>query len=105
MFEIQAENRELTLAESINPKKPTKGLTTIQALTFGTLLSSQGTDAQQIPPHRGFIVGGLSTLHRAPGGPGGALPRPPWGGLARRREKTTCVSGRCQTTGGVTPDT
>src|SRR3954471_18334969 len=46
----RAENRELTLAETINPKKPTKGDCYL-ALTFGTLLSSQGTDAQQHHPH------------------------------------------------------
>ncbi len=34
---------------SINPKKPTKGVTCM-ALTFGTLLSSQGADAQRFDP-------------------------------------------------------
>src|SRR3954468_10092734 len=47
----QAENRELTLAISINPKKPTKRGCYL-ALTFGTLLSSQGADAQRHRPLR-----------------------------------------------------
>src|SRR3712207_9544288 len=34
---------------SINPKKPTKGVTCL-ALTFGTLLSSQGADARDTRP-------------------------------------------------------
>src|SRR3712207_7140865 len=36
---------------SINPKKPTKGVTYL-ALTFGTLLSSQGADALVLQPSR-----------------------------------------------------
>ena len=35
---------------SINPKKPTKKGLSYMALTFGTLLSSQGADAQLLDP-------------------------------------------------------
>src|SRR3954467_9696748 len=45
------ENRELTLSTSINPKKPTKRGCYL-ALTFGTLLSSQGADAHKTRPSR-----------------------------------------------------
>src|SRR3712207_116867 len=55
MNSIPAENRELTLAESINQRNPTPkpkapGTGYYLALTFGTLLSSQGADAQQVDP-------------------------------------------------------
>src|SRR3954452_13907986 len=43
------EPRALTLSISINPKKPTKRGCYL-ALTFGTLLSSQGADALQLEP-------------------------------------------------------
>ena len=49
-----AENRELTLAESINQRNPKPGQKPgtghYLALTFGTLLSSQRADAQQVHP-------------------------------------------------------
>ena len=45
----QAENQELALLMSINPKKPTKRGYYL-ALTFGTLLSSQGADALVLQP-------------------------------------------------------
>ena len=62
MNSIPAENRELTLAESINQRNPKPepedpGTGYYLALTFGTLLSSQRADAQQIHPHRGFLAG------------------------------------------------
>src|SRR3712207_4125730 len=47
----QAENRELALSISINPKKPTKRGCYL-ALTFGTLLSSQRADALVLQPFR-----------------------------------------------------
>src|SRR3954471_6457005 len=83
----QAENRELTLAISINPKKPTKRGCYL-ALTFGTLLSSQGTDAQQLDP-LGLRHWRLSMVRRAvhrfhPGGFYRLALRP-----ARRREDCT----------------
>src|SRR3954453_13257186 len=52
------EPRALTLSISINPKKPTKRGCYL-ALTFGTLLSSQGADAPQPRPrglHRGRLL-------------------------------------------------
>src|SRR4051794_30979342 len=95
MFDNPAENRELTLAESINQRNPL-GVCYL-ALTFGTLLSSQGADAQRpcprglrrrrlvpCPPRRGPALEGPSR-------------RPPAGGRARRTEKVTSVSDGCQT--------
>src|SRR4051812_40634089 len=51
MFEIQAENRDLT-DRDINQPKETHKRGCYLALTFGTLLSSQGTDAQRHRPLR-----------------------------------------------------
>src|SRR5947209_335018 len=50
-----AENRELTLAISINQRNPHHNPKAVArgkylALTFGTLLSSQGADAQRTGP-------------------------------------------------------
>src|SRR4029453_17054292 len=53
---IAAENRELALSISINQRNPkpriqkTRGTGYYLALTFGTLLSSQGADAQKLDP-------------------------------------------------------
>src|SRR5690348_3081166 len=78
------ENRELTVSISINPKKPTKGLY-YMALTFGTLLSSQGTDAHRPHPHR-LHRWRLCPLHTG---------RPH--GLARRLgERYTTFAGPCR---------
>src|SRR3954464_10542969 len=49
MFEIQAENRDLTERATNQPKETHKRGCYL-ALTFGTLLSSQGADAQQRYP-------------------------------------------------------
>src|SRR5687768_2766025 len=74
IFESMAENRELALSISINqrnpPTSPEKdpgwGICYL-ALTFGTLLSSQGADAHVPRPiPRPFSVAVDSTLHRAP---------------------------------------
>src|SRR4051795_7356706 len=51
MFEIQAENRDLT-DRDINQPKETHKRGCYLALTFGTLLSSQGADAPQPPASR-----------------------------------------------------
>ena len=66
------------------------------ALTFGTLLSSQGTDAHVPRPiARPFSVAVISTVHRAPqrsdlGGPSGGFPGPAARSvLARCRENST----------------
>src|SRR4051794_28923457 len=62
MFEIQAENRDLT-DRDINQPKETHKRGCYLALTFGTLLSSQGADAQQLDP---FGFSSLATSHGAP---------------------------------------
>src|SRR3954469_17987828 len=92
----QAENRDLTIAESINPKKPTRktpkgppGREYYLALTFGTLLSSQGADAHQIHPsglHRWRLV--QPTPHSTVGS-AWIFPPAPRGGLARRSMNVT----------------
>src|SRR4051812_18259845 len=54
MILIKAENRELTLSISINQRNPSRnhgpGTGYYLALTFGTLLSSQGADAHKPRP-------------------------------------------------------
>src|SRR3954454_6772654 len=62
MFEIQAENRDLTDRDIDQPKETHKRGCYL-ALTFGTLLSSQGADAQQLDP---FGFSSLATSHGAP---------------------------------------
>src|SRR5215213_3341937 len=69
---ITAENRELALSISINQRNPTNpervrswGICYL-ALTFGTLLSSQGADAQRTRPSRAFVPG-LCCPARRPG--------------------------------------
>ena len=82
-----AENRELTLAESINQRNPhhihrcSAGVCYL-ALTFGTLLSSQGADARRLDPFgfsslatfptvrrsRGCLPGGFSAAREGLGG-------------------------------------
>src|SRR5690349_9124127 len=58
MNSIAAENRELALSISINQRNPhpnhpetARARGYYLALTFGTLLSSQRADAQQVDPH------------------------------------------------------
>src|SRR4051812_19645116 len=80
------ENQELTLLISINPKKPTKGLY-YMALTFGTLLSSQGTDAHRTRPHRALVDSGFScTSHN--GSIHADLPVGPESGVSRGASRT-----------------
>src|SRR3954454_6730104 len=69
---ITAENRELALSMSINqrnphePEGPHMGVCYL-ALTFGTLLSSQGADAHVPRPISWpFFVAVISTLHQVP---------------------------------------
>src|SRR3954467_11071583 len=69
---ITAENRELALSMSINqrnphePDGPHMGVCYL-ALTFGTLLSSQGADAHVPRPISWpFFVAVISTLHQVP---------------------------------------
>src|SRR4051812_4168728 len=57
------------------------------ALTFGTLLSSQGADAQRTRPSRASSLAGVVLL--------GARARPR--GRSRRREKVTWLEPSCQT--------
>src|SRR3954452_362043 len=94
----QAENRDLTIAESINPKKPTRktpkgppGREYYLALTFGTLLSSQGADAHQIHPsglHRWRLVQPYAATGNSPRGVSG------WPlGPARRVDEDTPSPG------------
>src|SRR3712207_4752811 len=96
-----AENRELTLTESINQRNPSpehKARDTgyYLALTFGTLLSSQRADAQQLHPsglHRQRLVHHTPAPRASrPGGPG----RGPCG-LVRRIDKVRSVRRPCQT--------
>src|SRR3954452_4168023 len=87
-----AENRELTLAISINQRNPSRhpprgpGTGYYLALTFGTLLSSQGADAHALHPHGLPSWLDCPTLRRFPASPRGeagpaALP----GRAAQRR--------------------
>jgi hypothetical protein len=69
---ITAENRELALSISINQRNPRPDHKTTRprgicymALTFGTLLSSQGADAQRTRPSRA-VVSGLCCPARRP---------------------------------------
>ena len=105
---IPAENRDLTdLDQSTKgiPPHPT-GMWTgyYLALTFGTLLSSQGADAHPFHPHglpRWLVVHLVRPQRAAPAGASPlALP-----GRAARREKVTWLSDPCQTGSAVTPDT
>src|SRR5688572_17619688 len=100
---IAAENRELALSISINQRNPKPepegpGTGYYLALTFGTLLSSQRADVQELRP-RGLHSRRLLVVHRTTvSSPQGAARRPTKG-LARRREKVTSVgvpvSNRC----------
>src|SRR3954453_13434228 len=127
---IKAENRELTHSRY----QSTKGIPTVKirrptargyylALTFGTLLSSQGADAQQSGPRGLSSLADCPTIHRtrmfpAPGsdpvpsragavhgeqytklsGPAGALPPvllcPTWSTTRARRQTSRSPSGR-----------
>ena len=101
-----AENRELTLARSINQRNPHHDPKTTArgyylALTFGTLLSSQGADAQKLYP-LGLRVwldvqhyAGFQMFPDRGSGPA-ALP-----GRAAQRERYTTLGGPCR--GGPEP--
>ena len=65
MFDTRPRTENWTLSISINPKKPTKRGCYL-ALTFGTLLSSQGADARDARPGEAIDRGGCSTLRRSP---------------------------------------
>src|SRR3712207_6130807 len=97
----QAENRELTLAMSLNPKKPTKRGCYL-ALTFGTLLSSQGADAQRLDP-LGLRLWRLVPLYAVSGvlHPGVLLRGPP--GPVRRMENHTRLSRTVRKSVGGVP--
>src|SRR3954447_5276339 len=88
------EPRALTLSISINPKKPTKRGCYL-ALTFGTLLSSQGADAQQLDP---FGFSSLATSHGAPlAGVNTCVgsPRPRRASAAQQERRYTTRSALC----------
>src|SRR5215210_628889 len=100
MILIAAENRELALSISINQRNPKPepegpGTGYYLALTFGTLLSSQGADAQKLDP-RGRrpwlevqLYAGFQELPRGGSGPA-ALP-----GRAAHGEPYTIGRGPC----------
>src|SRR3954465_2450078 len=105
MNSITAENRECWHSRNQstkgippqNPPKRTPGTGYYLALTFGTLLSSQGTDAQQLHPHglhRQRLV--HLTPSAGPATPGGAgrCPR----GRVRRIDQVRTGGRSCQTT-------
>src|SRR3954447_5937552 len=94
MFEIQAENRDPT-DRDINQPKETHKRGCYLALTFGTLLSSQGTDAHRHGPC------GLRRWRRSYPTPRPSSPpegNPPAGLPARaaHREPYTIREGRAQ---------
>src|SRR5215213_8950064 len=98
---IAAENQELALLISINQRNPShdpqtgRGTGYYLALTFGTLLSSQGADAQKLDPrgrHPWLEVlpyAGFQKLPRGGSGPA-ALP-----GRAAHGEPYTNKRGPC----------
>src|SRR3954462_1106718 len=97
---IKAENRELTHSRY----QSTKGIPTVKirrptargyylALTFGTLLSSQGADAQQSGPRGLSLLADCPTIHRTRMFPApGSDPVPSRAG-AVHREQYTKLSG------------
>ena len=89
---IKAENRELDALDINQPKETHKGVH-YMALTFGTLLSSQGADAQRLDP-LGLRLWRLVPLYAVSGvlHPGGVLLRDPPGPV-RRVENHTRLSG------------
>src|SRR3954471_19863987 len=111
---ITAENRELALSMSINqrnphePEGPHMGVCYL-ALTFGTLLSSQGADAHVPRPIAWPIfVAVISTLHQVPQqsnlrGSSGGFP-----GLAARSVLAWCMENSTRppgaSAGGVSGD-
>src|SRR6185436_20866189 len=93
MNSIAAENRELALSISINQRNPCHHCTSDDtgyylALTFGTLLSSQGADAQQLHPRGLHCWLGVQLLRRFPVVPDRDPVRRP-SRAARRRRNTT----------------
>src|SRR5437660_7713683 len=101
------ENRELTLAISINQRNPHHNQTIAArgnylALTFGTLLSSQGADAHRTGPS-GLRRWRLFPLYAATGW---ARQGAPPAGLSAPRgaeRKLRGPGGWCQTARTVTP--
>src|SRR5687768_14064422 len=102
MILIAAENRELALSISINQRNPShdpqEGRDTgyYLALTFGTLLSSQRADAQQLDPHgnRHWLdVQHYAGFQQLP--PRGAGP-PDLPARAAHGEQYTTLSGRAR---------
>src|SRR4051794_34419522 len=96
----QAENRELTLAISINPKKPTKRGCYL-ALTFGTLLSSQGADAHETRPSRPSFAAAFPLYTALRSGRPGGLTRGPLGVERRRRDSTRLRRPLARAPGGL----
>src|SRR3954447_2210729 len=86
------EPRALTLSISINPKKPTKRGCYL-ALTFGTLLSSQGADAQRHRPLRASSLAEVLPYPASGQPPRRELPgRPP--GPRGAERKLRALAGR-----------
>src|SRR3712207_9078470 len=90
---------------SINPKKPTKGVTCL-ALTFGTLLSSQGADARDTRPAGPSIAAAVpryaALCIRQAAGPGPALSDRS-GGTQCNQRTPCCVPGARSIAGQATP--
>src|SRR5919107_1248632 len=74
MLETRPRTENWTLSINLNQRNPQRGC--YLALTFGTLLSSQGADAQRLDP-LGLRLWRLVPLYAVFGvlHPGGALPR------------------------------
>src|SRR4051812_16226148 len=103
-----------------NPSRAEHGTGYYLALTFGTLLSSQGADAHDTRPHPWPSFAAVSPRYAPRGGsqvPGPEAPNPPAGrrrpgtsprpapGLAGRREKVTWPPRAVSNRSAVTPDT
>src|SRR3954447_21791961 len=103
-----------------NPSRAEHGTGYYLALTFGTLLSSQGADAHDTRPHPWPSFAAVSPRYAPRGGsqvPGPEAPNPPAGrrrpgtsprpapGLAGRREKVTWPPRAVSNRSTVTPDT
>src|SRR5919205_476047 len=90
MLETRPRTENWTLSINPNQRNPQRGC--YLALTFGTLLSSQGADAQRLDP-LGLRLWRLVPLYAVFGvlHPGGALRGPP--GPVRRVENDTRLSG------------
>src|SRR5919107_4813715 len=92
MLETRPRTENWTLSINLNQRNPQRGC--YLALTFGTLLSSQGADAQRLDP-LGLRLWRLVPLYAVSGvlHPGGALRGPPGPRPAHGEPYTTLGDG------------